>query len=156
MKRMAPQVGLEPAQPPRSNRLQGVILWVLSSCASAGVSRSTVVLPTPQYLRLFPSNTPTQHRNRVVNRGCALDDYGIHGISRWSSVGQTTVLLICSMGGEPVEKDKITHLNCVVCGKPVNLRSAVVDARNGPMHEDCYGKVLPLLSANTQRLRKAG
>ena len=55
-----------------------------------------------------------------------------------------------------MEKDKITQLNCVVCGKPVSLRSAVVDERNGPMHEDCYGKVLPVLFANTQRLRKPG
>ena len=55
-----------------------------------------------------------------------------------------------------MDKDKIIQLNCVVCDRPVNLRSAVVDERNGPMHGDCYGKVLPVLSANTQRLRKAG
>jgi hypothetical protein len=55
-----------------------------------------------------------------------------------------------------VDKDKITQLNCVVCDRPVNLRSAVVDERNGPMHEECCGKVLPVLYANTPRLRKAG
>jgi hypothetical protein len=54
-----------------------------------------------------------------------------------------------------MDDSKITSLNCVVCQRPVDLRSAVIDERSRPVHEYCYPKVV-VLSTNVQSQLKAG
>ena len=54
-----------------------------------------------------------------------------------------------------VDDSKITSLNCAVCQRPVDLRSAVIDERSRPVHEDCYPKVV-VLSTNVLSRLKAG
>ena len=61
-------------------------------------------------------------------------------------------LVLCEV---MVDDSKITSLNCAVCQRPVDLRSALIDERSRPVHEDCYPKVV-VLSARVQCQLKAG
>jgi hypothetical protein len=47
---------------------------------------------------------------------------------------------------ETMDTDEINQVPCAVCAKPVDLRHVVTDEKGRAMHEDCYARVLVVLS----------
>jgi hypothetical protein len=47
---------------------------------------------------------------------------------------------------ETMDTDEIHQAPCAVCARPVDLRRVVTDEKGRAMHEDCYARVLVVLS----------